>query len=186
MKGRLLNQNEINQLKSGDKVYIEKDNEILLIKTMFRYNTYDNKPIQMINENDNNKKILNVMNYEMKNYKFYEYIDENNKYSATEIIQKIEDGELIDDDVLIDKNGNEDSVYDVLEQSIMALKDYAPYQIKKNKYVKFEEAKNSGKKFKYKTWEHFYTLIEVYEDLLIKPRDCVKVMINEKMWEIEE
>jgi hypothetical protein len=57
-------------------------------------------------------------------------------YSAIEIMQKIESGELKDDDILIDKNGTEDSIYDILEQSIMALKDYEPYQIKEKKPVK--------------------------------------------------
>lgn len=119
------------------------------------------------------------------NYTFYIQVP---AYSATEIIQKIENGELQDDDILIDKNGTEDKVYDILEQCVLSLIDYQPYQIKEREYMRLEEAILSKKKIKHKDDDKFRSLTELMYWINQKQyrghnyiQDIVK-----KVWEVEK
>jgi hypothetical protein len=54
-------------------------------------------------------------------------------YTAREIANKIFDGELKDDDLIMDKNGSFDDIFNTKEYGIDTLIDYEPYIIKMDK-----------------------------------------------------
>jgi hypothetical protein len=138
-----ISKEEVLNLKEGDFVYYKKNNNDEYTKCMVKYNNrYHCLGLFQKLNNDNEYRYGVVcfntlksddINYYYDNYKFY---IKTLQYSAEEILHKINNKELQEDDILIDKNGNEDSIYDILEYSLMTLVDYQPYHIKERKLIK--------------------------------------------------
>jgi hypothetical protein len=131
-----ISKEEVLNLKEGDFVYYKRNNDNInyiegIIRKhipLFTFGIWRN-----FNNEDTNYSYADVCINELitdKRYKDYTFYIKASTYSATEVMQKIESGKLQDDNILIDKNGTEDSIYDVLEQDISALIEYAPYTIK--------------------------------------------------------
>lgn len=118
----------------NDFAFDEKQKGIGLFKLLpsifEEYSTIGHENIK--NGVDNTIATINYISNKYGNvYNICSAIKEVHTYSGSEILQQVEEGQLIEDDILIDKKGEENSVYDILETDAMALKDYAPYTIKK-------------------------------------------------------
>lgn len=154
MKGKELTIVEIIKLPHGTKVWNEDE----------YYNgiCYINQEEEFISYNDDITRggwyFDKLLEYK-RDYKIYEWIEENTKqpkeleapepktYRASEIIAMIEDGKLIDEDTIINKDEEKVDISSIKTWGI-SLYD-APFTIKERLTpVDFNTAVNSGKKIK--------------------------------------
>lgn len=118
-----------------------------------------------------------------------EVLIENKKYSASEILHMIETGNLNDNDMIITNEGVFHTIKVAKNSMISSLITLAPYKIKKYeepKYITFDEAVKSGKRFKYKNCSEYMNLETVLWDLHENWKDSARNMLSKKVWLIEE
>jgi hypothetical protein len=117
-----------------------------------------------------------------------EQLQKEKKYSALEILHMIENNELTNNDIILDKNGFGFSSLVIKNNCpFNLLMKVAPYTIHKKEfnYVTFDEAVKNGKKIKYKDWDTFYSISDVMRKLLTMPFTAGKDILDEKAWSIE-
>lgn len=61
------------------------------------------------------------------------------------------------------------------------------FVVKEKEYLTFEQARKTGKKFKYKDWDNYYPLVNVILKFpyLIQNNNDMNKLLDDKVWEIE-
>lgn len=118
-----------------------------------------------------------------------ETINEEKEYSALEILHMINDNKLTDNDIIIGKDKNETTIYELrTSYSFEVMKLYEPYIIynKKSNYVTFEKAVKSNTLISNKyiqLWLSFKDIITYLDENF--NRDEILKMFSEKVWLIK-
>ena len=208
MKGKLLSYEEIQELKIGTKVWLEKDE-----KLDKWYNKQDKVYIvggelrRFISEDGeiNSTNIyLNGIAVSSGNVRVYEWIEDTDEqtiteetnqsktYKGSEILAMIENGELKDEDMIIDKDNypwiiKNFTIEDDEEcNPTYTLLNYAPFTIKEKETVDFMTAYNSHKKVKPAIGEYIYSdMRDFLEVIQHSSQDMADKLINGK-WFIQE
>jgi hypothetical protein len=123
---------------------------------------------------------------------------EKREYKGWEILKMINDDILKENDELlwnntlllyIDKYGNLIYEGENTEAGNSILNSIFTFTIKEKEpeYLTFDEARKTGKKFKYKTWRYYYYgLHDILDILTYHSDDKINRMLDEKAWEVEE
>lgn len=100
-------------------------------------------------------------------------------------------GNLIDNEIIFKVHRGllvrEDSKRMMEVQFLINNLDTGYFTIKEKEYVSFDEARKSGKRFKYKEWNTYEDLLRVLWYLLYKhSNEEANNMLDEKAWEVED
>lgn len=99
------------------------------------------------------------------------------------------DEECVDCRLMVYKNPNDTlNIQDIDEQEDIDSWDLLnmTFQLKQKEYLTFDEARKSGRRFKYRNWIQFQNLREVMLDLSNYDGGSISILLNEKAWEIED
>lgn len=203
-KGKLLSQEELKRLKEGDKVIVftrtygsleakitEAKNEYIIVVTRCNNGMINWKiSREHYNSVDNMKTPIEIYSYQ-----------KSKQYTGIEILQMIKDGQL--------KEGAELLGYmpDGIQDGIMRIRDSGngrlyienvgdrdtdawdlinmTFSIKEKEYISFDEARRSGKRFKFKGWEIYCDLKDVLIMMIGCSNDIIQELLNNKVWEVE-
>lgn len=159
MKGKELTIDEIKELKNGEKVWVESYG-------LSNYNDFvaivDDFMLKINIRPIFNLQLLVDNPYQYNQYiKLYKWIGEESKqYYGDEILKLIREGKLKEGTELINEKEPECMIFD--------------------------EARKSGDKIKYKTWDKFMLLDDVLECLFTNYTDKqIHSLMDEKSWEVE-
>lgn len=86
---------------------------------------------------------------------------------------------LLMENELIPQNGQ------MMGTIIDFLKEVFVIKLKEKKYITFDEARKSGKKFKHKTWNRFRNLSGVLATISYCKDEKINELLTEKAWEVE-
>lgn len=195
---RKIPRSKVLELKEGDELYYTEFDGDEYHTCFVKYSTV----YQCLGLHSNNGSIVvsfDTLKEDREFYRKYSFYISRIEYSAEEILHKIQNKELQGDDILIDKNGIEDSVFDILEQDVSALIEYAPYTIKEKPVtLTFDEILNSKYNFKqmkiyhkilndYNTYNNYDYFSSILHHLTSTFNDmAVKKIIKEAKFEIKE
>lgn len=132
--------------------------------------------------------------------------NESKEYYGDEILKMMREGKLKENDRLfgkyddsdksinefiIENDGNNLCLKEIINHTNWHTKEidfwqllHVIFTIKEKEYFTFDEARKSGKKFKYKTWNNYRNIQEVCRKL----PGCMEInkMLDEKAWEVED
>jgi len=146
---------------------------------------------------------MNIKKMECKNIITYkELLKKSNTYTGWQILKMIDEGQLKEDMKIIWHNGE-----DIHREEFVLRNDRCLYStkyhkeanisyfihaigqgyftIKEKEYVKFDEARNSGKRFKYKEWNEYRYVGKVLYELSKRDNNTINRLMNEKAWEVK-
>lgn len=142
---------------------------------------------------------IHVLEKNVISYK--ELIERSNTYTGWQILKMIDERELKEGDKLIndcdatyiiDFDNTEEKLYLRYEDENLNIPtskalQFRTFTIKEKEYATFDEARKSGKKFKYKKWDTYEDLLRVLWYLLYKhSNEEANNMLDEKAWEVED
>lgn len=111
------------------------------------------------------------------------------QYKGWEILKMIEGGKLKDEDVVTDRKGEDNEVgYLIHNRVIDYITQYQPFTVKtpEKHYLTFDEARKTGKKFKYKGWDKYCNLNDILNFLSGMDNKVINNRLDECVWEVEE
>lgn len=119
--------------------------------------------------------------------KYKKAVNNPNSFSVADIIKLVcNKSEILNvDTVFIGKDSSELQISGIKSEidDLKYLIDNEPYKLVNLEYVSFDVARNSGKKFRYKSWTSYYTLYEVLENLTELQE--INRILNDPSWVIE-
>lgn len=180
--------NMINFIAHNDeiwRIHILKDNSDSSINKNNWLNVYewiDDDKEDIIENKENKEDELYQESKQLEGWQVLKMISENKIENETNFELFYNGAKQIETNVYF-KDGK---FYDCGKEISVSDLILFTFTIKEPEYIKFDEARRTGKRFKHKTWDNYYVLKDALIILNCSSAYDINKMLDEKAWLVEE